>query len=117
MFVGVNLTFFPQHFLGLAGIPRRIPDYPDAYTKWNVVSSWGAALSFVSLMWFIFILWEGLFSERPVIWVKLPQRILEIQFKMYPVDAHTHNMMPVLHARSVVVLGAIKLKIGPGRKK
>jgi cytochrome c oxidase subunit 1 len=65
-FIGVNLTFFPQHFLGLAGMPRRIAEYPDAFWGWNFVSSIGAFISYASTLFFIFILFHTFAFGRRV---------------------------------------------------
>lgn len=66
MFVGVNTTFFPQHFLGLAGQPRRMPDFPDAYAGWNYISSIGSIISVVATMIFGYILYD-LFANGKVV--------------------------------------------------
>jgi cytochrome c oxidase subunit I len=59
-FIGVNLTFFPMHFLGLAGMPRRIPDYPDAYAGWNAVATYGSYITTVSALFFFYIIYVTL---------------------------------------------------------
>ena len=59
-FIGVNLTFFPMHFLGLAGMPRRIPDYPDAYAGWNAVASFGSQVSAISAVVFLVVVYKTL---------------------------------------------------------
>jgi cytochrome c oxidase subunit I len=59
-FTGVNITFLPMHFLGLAGMPRRIPDYPDAYAEWNAIASFGSYLSALSTILFLYIVYDTL---------------------------------------------------------
>ena len=96
IFVGVNITFFPIHFLGLAGIPRRYSDYPDTFTYWNIVARIGSVISVVAVLGFIFILWESFVSHRPTISsIHLRTRV-EIAHS-FPPTTHRYNSIPLLN--------------------
>ncbi len=62
-FIGVNFVFFPMHFMGLSGMPRRIPDYPDAFSPWNFIASMGAFVTALGTLIFFYILWKA-FREK-----------------------------------------------------
>jgi cytochrome c oxidase subunit 1 len=66
MFIGANLTFFPQHFLGLQGMPRRVPDYNEAFEGWNTVSSIGAFIGFAGAVFFLYVLYDAFRAKKPV---------------------------------------------------
>jgi cytochrome c oxidase subunit 1 len=66
LFIGANLTFFPQHFLGAQGMPRRYPDYPDAFFGWNLISSLGAYLSAASMLVFLYVCYRVFTSKEQV---------------------------------------------------
>jgi heme/copper-type cytochrome/quinol oxidase subunit 1 len=66
-FLGVNLTFFPMHFLGLAGMPRRYSDYPDAFAGWNLIATYGSNISFISVLFFFYFIYNTLNNQSKVI--------------------------------------------------
>jgi cytochrome c oxidase subunit 1 len=89
-FIAVNLTFMPQHFLGLAGMPRRYSDYSDCFYAWNKVSSLGSFMTILSVMFFVVILWEGFVSHRTVMFTFINNVRLEFVPRM-PSKHHTYN--------------------------
>nr|YP_006303217.1 cytochrome c oxidase subunit I [Nectonemertes cf. mirabilis HC-2011]ADZ05370.1 cytochrome c oxidase subunit I [Nectonemertes cf. mirabilis HC-2011] len=90
MFIGVNITFLPQHFLGLGGMPRRYSDYPDVFMKWNVVSSVGSLISFISVLYFMLIVWESFIVQRGVAISSHLSTVLEWDNRL-PTDFHNES--------------------------
>jgi cytochrome c oxidase subunit 1 len=95
MFVGVNLTFFPIHFLGLAGMPRRYSDYPDRFARWNLVARIGSLISVIAVMYFLVILWEAFARQRARLSRKSLSSSLEIAHSFPPIN-HRYRWCPKL---------------------
>nr|QGI24275.1 cytochrome c oxidase subunit I [Physidae sp. PE4] len=95
MFTSVNMTFFPQHFLGLAGMPRRYVDYPDSYYTWNALSSMGSLFSLVGVMMFIFIIWEAFTSNRSVLFTTPGSFTRELDYCL-PLEFHSNTETAVV---------------------
>ena len=93
IFFGVNLTFFPIHFLGLAGIPRRYSDYPDFYQGWNFIARVGSIISVIAVLIFIFIIWERLTVQRPALYRISINSSLEFNHSFPPLT-HSYARCP-----------------------
>ena len=94
-FIGVNITFFPQHFLGLAGMPRRIADYPDAFAGWNMVSSIGAYISALAALWFLFVLYHTLTAGKKCVDNPWGEGATSLEWTVpSPAPFHTFEQLP-----------------------
>nr|UTN43128.1 cytochrome c oxidase subunit 1 [Quadraceps punctatus] len=90
-FVGVNVTFFPQHFLGLTGMPRRYVDYPDSFYSWNMVSSLGSSVTMVGVSLIPVLLLDAFLSKRVILFSLASPSSLE-WLNGFPPSSHTYEM-------------------------
>jgi heme/copper-type cytochrome/quinol oxidase subunit 1 len=101
LFIGANLTFLPMHWLGLSGMPRRIPDYPTAYAGWNLICSYGAYISVASLLVFFATVAHALIlataaPARP--WIPQSNPIYSLEWLLpSPMEFHTHSQPPIVY--------------------
>nr|YP_010554751.1 cytochrome c oxidase subunit I [Macrostemum radiatum]UYO79397.1 cytochrome c oxidase subunit I [Macrostemum radiatum] len=96
MFLGVNMTFFPQHFLGLAGMPRRYSDFPDSFLSWNIISSLGSIISIFSIMMLMFIIWESMVNKKMIIFNMFSLNSIE-WLQLTPPLEHSYDQLPILN--------------------
>jgi len=96
-FIGVNLTFFPQHYLGLTGLPRRYADYPDAFIFWNKISSYGSMITTFGVILFLFIIYESLYSQNIFISWGIPHESQTLEYIYLNIPSfHTYNDLPYI---------------------
>jgi cytochrome c oxidase subunit 1 len=96
-FIGVNLTFFPQHFLGLQGMPRRIPDYPDAFAGWNMVSSLGSYVSAFGALVFLILVFRTFTAGQRVGENPWGEGATTLEWKLpSPPPFHSYDEIPVI---------------------
>ncbi|MBT4879403.1 MAG: cytochrome c oxidase subunit I [Alphaproteobacteria bacterium] len=96
-FVGVNIIFFPMHFMGLAGMPRRVPDYPDAFAGWNYISSVGAALTGLSSLLFFYILIDMFIRKRKCPANQWGEGATTMEWHVSsPPPFHTYEKLPIV---------------------
>ena len=94
-FVGVNVTFFPMHFAGLAGMPRRIPDYPDAFAGWNEIASYGSYISAFGVLIFLYAVWRGFASTERVGENPWGEGATTLEWTLpSPPDFHSYDELP-----------------------
>jgi cytochrome c oxidase subunit 1 len=96
-FIGVNVTFFPMHFLGLAGMPRRIPDYPDAFAGWNFIASIGGYISYLGTLWFVGVVVYTLLAGKKVAANPWGEGATTLEWTQpSPPPFHTYEILPVV---------------------
>jgi len=84
-FIGVKLTFFPQHFMGFQGMPRRYVEYPEGFRSWKLISSFGSIISFFSVLFFFSVLIESFWSCR------VYKNIGHGEYKVLPLGYHSET--------------------------
>nr|YP_009775673.1 cytochrome c oxidase subunit I [Dahlica ochrostigma]QJA15899.1 cytochrome c oxidase subunit I [Dahlica ochrostigma] len=95
MFIGVNMTFFPQHFLGLAGMPRRYSNFVDDFYSWNIVSSFGSIISVIALFLMMLIVWKSFIDKQIVLFPMNMNSSIE-WLQEFPPKNHSYNELPIL---------------------